>query len=302
MALRPALAATVLLLGAALAACGGGGGNRVATEGADTSTTTTAGAPGDDGAGSGSGVAAGEDSGTPGGAGGGQDGGTGTGGAEPQSPPPPAPQASGAAQPMAPGTYTYDTDGQATTEGALGNQTEELPSETTLVVEAADGGRQKSVRDTRDAEGEGGTTTTILQYRDDGVYLEYVKLETRVNGVPITYEFVPSNPQLIAPTGAGVGYHTEFTMTSTNNRLTVATTIDVTGEETLTVGGKSVETLKVRTHTTFEGDARGEATFNDNVDPARYLIVREDHVLDATTAFGDTHSEQVSTLRSLDPA
>lgn len=279
----------------ALAACGGGGNDQGSQEGTSTtaqaSTTTTADGQGDgDGASAGPGASTTAASGTPTTAPGGASGGS--------SAPPSAP---GAAQPTKAGTYTYDTDGETTQTGGLGG-TEQLPERTTLKVDPPQGNRQTSVRDMRDEDGEGGTTTTVLQYRDDGVYLESLKTRNRVSGITVTYEFRPDPPQLLAPTGAGVGHHTEFSMTSTNGGLTAHVTIDVLAQETLTIGGAATETFKVRTHTVLEGDVEGEIRSHDNIDATRYLTVREDSVSDVETAFGNFHTEQISVLRSLNPA
>lgn len=290
---RTFAALAALTLG--VAACGGGEGGKVATRYTTSTSSTVTTAPG----GGGGTVDAGRSSDGGGDAAGGQ-GSSGGPTAGTQSPPPPAPTAPDAARPMKPGTYEYDTVGQVTQSGPLGG-TDQLPPLTTLKADPPDGGRQQSVRDMRDADGNGGFTTTILQYRDDGVYLESAKSQNRVSGVTITYEFRPDPPQLIAPTGAGVGYHTAFAITSTNGGIRTDTTLDVLAEETLTVGGTSLRTFKVRTHTVLSGDAEGDVTSNDNVDPEHYLVVREDSVSDVKSAFGDFHTEQVSTLRSLDP-
>lgn len=277
-----------------LTACGGGGDgpDDAATRGSTTTTTSTAttptsgtGAPDPD-----AGAASGD------GGGGGQAAATPTTLVEA----PPAPKAAGAARPAAPGTYEYDTDGRTTRTGAVGG-TEELPSRTTLKVDPADGGRQRSARDMRDAEGNGNVTTTVLQYRDDGVFLESLTTQTTVSGATFTYDFRPDPAPLVAPTGVGVGYHTEFTVTSTNGGLQATVAIDVLDEETVTIGGTAVETVKARLHTEFEGDAEGESTSDVNVDAARYLVVREHAVSDLRSALGNFHTEQTSVLRSLDP-
>ena len=287
----------IALIGASLAlvlaACGGSADpDRVSSEGTTSSSTTTT-------------VATATEGGTEGGSGGAS--GSAGAGASPTTVAASnqgggtAPSAAGAAQPSRAGTYTYDTDGESTTTGGLGG-TETLPTRTTLKVDPASGNRQTSVRDMRAADGDGSVATSTLQYRDDGVYLEHLKIQARTSGVTITYEFRPSPAQLLTPTGAGVGYHTEFTLTSTNGGLTTTTTVDVLKEETLNIGGVSVRTFLVKTATEVSGDASGTTVSNDNISPERSLTVREDSVSDLQTPFGKTHTEQVSVLRSLDPS
>lgn len=223
--------------------------------------------------------------------------GDGTGAATPAPAPP---TSSDAFQPAAPGLYAYDTDGTSETSGPLGG-TSDLPEETTLTVEAPDGGRQRAVRDLRDAAGEGTVTTTDVLYQDDGVYLEYLKIAGTNSGITVTFEFVFDPPQIIIPTGAEVGYHNQFSTTSVNGGITADVEVDITGEETLTIGGVAVDTFVLVTHTTFDGDIEGEATLTDNVDPERSLRVREDLVSDTRLGGTETHTESVSTLRSLEP-
>lgn len=286
------------------AACGGGGGgDEVASQGTSSSTSTTSSTTttptaddsgGSDAPGGGGGEAG---SGGGGGGGGGESGGTSGGsGGEDGS----APNAPEAAQPAAPGTYEYDTDGQTETGGTLGG-TEELPELTTLEVQPADGARQRSVRDMRDDNGDGTVTTTDLLYRDDGVYVEYLKITARDSGVTLTFEFILDPPELVAPTNPSPGFHTEFSTESTNGGIRADVTIDITDRETVTIGGTSVDTVVLVTHIEFEGDIDGESTSTDNIDTDRSLRVREDSVSDIRFGPTTSHTEYVATLRSLSP-
>lgn len=301
MNIRNRIRAASLLVVMALvaAACGGGGGDdEVVGQGtsssSSTSSSTTTTSTADD---SGSaGAPAERDGGEAGGSGGESDGNSSgsSGGGES------APRSPEAAQPAAPGTYEYDTDGQTETSGALGG-TEELPELTTLEVQPADGARQRSVRDMRDENGDGTVTTTDLLFRDDGVYVEYLKITARDSGVTFTFEFVLDPPELVAPTNPSPGFHTEFSTESTNGGIRADVTIDITDRETVTIGGTSVDTLVLVTHIEFEGDIDGESTSTDNIDPERSLRVREDSVSDIRFGPTTAHTEYVATLRSLSP-
>lgn len=293
------LLAIVLCLALGAGACGND--SRVSTRDDDATSTTAAGG---DAGGDADSVDAGDDPASGDGTSDAADGaGADTAGDDGGSlgDPPPAPTAPAAAQPTRPGTYRYDVQGTVTQSGPLGG-TDPLPSPAVLTVDPPDGGRQRTVLDARDDDGEGSVTTTVLQYRDDGVYLESLKLQTRVSGVTITYEFRPEPPPLVAPTGAGVGFHTQFTLTSTNGGLRTTTTLDVVDREMVTIGGASIDTFKVRTHTVVEGDADGESTSTTNFDRGNYLSVRDHTVSDLDTQFGRFQSEATSTLRSADPS
>lgn len=227
-------------------------------------------------------------SGAPGGSGSGSAGGEST---EPASDP-------AAPQPVAAGLYEYDTDGRS--EGPSGSR--ELPELTTLEAQTPEGARQRSVRDMRDENGEGTVTTIDVLHRDDGVHIEYLKIvDSSSTFGTVTFEFEFDPPELVLPTDPQVGFHTEFSTRSKDGSLDVDVTIDITGEETLTIGGTSVDTLTTETVIVFSGSFDGKATWNDNVDPERFLIVREDRVSDVEVGVSEFHSEYVATLRSLSP-
>ena len=312
MTTKRILAAVSIATALALPACGGGSdeadqvSSRATTtstagDGATTTTAASGEAPSEGGAaagGSGSGSAGGQTSA------GGTDPGTGGGGSTPSgssSGGGGTPAAASAPAPAKAGTYRYDTDGSTTTSGAV-NQTRELPSVTTLKIEAADGTRQRSVRDMRDDEGDGTVTTTVLQYRADGVYLESLKIQATTAGFTVTYDFRPSPAKLVAPAGTEVGDHLEFSMESTDGSIQADVAVDVQARETLTIGGQSVDTFKVRTHTTFEGDVEGESTSTSNMSPTHSLTVREHSVSDARLGITESHTEYTATLQSLNPS
>lgn len=300
-ALTLALCLTTLAAFSLGAGCGGDD-DKISTQGPGSTTTRPGGsAEGRDDSESVE-AAGGEsaDGGATGGSGTAPSAGSGGAGSS-EEPPPPGPGSAEPARPRAPGVYVYDAEGTMSQSGPLGG-TSPVPTPQELTVDASDGARQRSTLDGRDSEGDGSITTTVLQYRNDGVYLESLKLQTRVGTMTITYEFVPSSPQLIAPTGVGPGYHTEFSMTSTNGGLKTTTTIDVLNEESVTIGGSGLRTLEVRTHTRVEGDAEGETTSTANFDPSNYLTLVDHTVSDLDTSFGNVKSDSTSTLRSTQPS
>lgn len=286
-----ALLAAVALLAAA---CGGGGSeDQVSSEGTSStssSTTTTTAAPDDTGTTAPAGGAGGSGGSSSGGSGG-SGGSAGGGDAEPP------PSDSGAPQPIAAGVYEYDTDGES--QGPSG--TEPMPEVTTLEAESPDGARQRTIRDLRDDSGEGSVNTVDVLYRDDGVYFEYLEIVTSSGFGTFTFEFEFDPPELVFPADGAVGFHTEFSARSNDGSIEADITIDITGEETITIGGASVDTVTTHTEVVFSGSFEGESTWNDNVDPERFLIVREDRVSDAEFGVSRFHNEYVATLQSLSP-
>jgi len=175
-----------------------------------------------------------------------------------------------------------------------------MPSETTLTADPQSGAHQRSVRDLRDAQGNGSVTETWLEFRDGDVYLDRVRSTTTYGPVTDVRDFRPSRPELVGKAGAGPGFHTEFTMTSSGSSAHVS--IDVVREERVTVGGRSVDTLLVRTDTTFSGDLSGESTSDTWYTLDRLLPVKERVVIDAQTSSGSFHSEYRAELKQLAPA
>lgn len=216
---------------------------------------------------------------------------------EPTSPP--ARTAAGVARPVGPGVYDYDTEGSTTRSGVT-REDEPLPAVTTLRIEPADGASQVSTRDLRDANGRGSATTTTLQYRDDGVYLEGVRVEGSEFGLSFAFEFRPDPPQLLFPTGVAIGHHTVFALTSTNGGIKGDVTVDITGEQTLAIEDVALPTLQVRTRTKFSGDVNGESTSTSNLAWERSLTVHESVVTEAEFGTARVRTSYVATLRSLE--
>ena len=199
--------------------------------------------------------------------------------------------------PAAPGTYYYATSGRSTLAGS----TTVFPDVTTLVVDRAQGSRQRLVRDLRDPTGNGLSSEFTLDYRSEGVFLLSLRLTVVFAGITETRELRPAAPVLILPTGARPGAHAEADL---GGAIPARLVVDVVGEERVTVAGRPVDTLVVRTTVTLgPGDVTGRQQLTLNVDRGTRLWVRERSVSDASAAGGlfTLHSEYSATLRSLNP-
>ena len=205
--------------------------------------------------------------------------------------------APGSIQPREPGTYRYNTTGSTTYGGGF---TQQMPSQTTLTVDPSTGEQQRSARDLRDSQGNGSLTETWLQFKDGDVYLARVRTTTTYGPVTDGRDFRPSHPELVGKAGAGPGFHTAFTMSSSGSSAHVA--IDVLREERVTIGGRSVDTYLVRTTTTFSGDLSGKNTSDTWYTLDRLFPVKEHVVLDAQSSSGSIHSEYRAQLTSLAPS
>jgi hypothetical protein len=158
-----------------------------------------------------------------------------------------------AAVPIPTGTHSYDTDGSQTVSG----NTSRMPKTTTLTARAAREGEQTQIRDLRDSDGNGTVVETRLLYRDEGVYITYVKITASFpGGFTDVRELQPAKPELIAPTGAEPGAKTSFLMSGSGTRADV----DVAAKrfQDVTIGGTTVRTLVVDTKIVFSGAIEGQ--------------------------------------------
>jgi hypothetical protein len=166
---------------------------------------------------------------------------------------------------------------------------------TTLTAYRPQGVRQRSVRDLRDSNGNGGVIETILEFRDDGVYLDSLKITTTNGPISDVRELRPAKPVKVARTGAQVGDHVQFTMSGSNTEARV--TIDIVRRQRLAVGSRSIDTVLVRSVTRFSGELQGESTSDTWYDPRHLLPVKEHVVTDARVGPNSVHTEYRAELQ-----
>ncbi len=199
--------------------------------------------------------------------------------------------------PATAGSYRYDTVGASAFVGT----TMPFPAVTTLVVDPPSGTRQRSVRDLRDAAGNGPATEFTLDYRPDGVYLVGIRLTTGYSGTTDSRDLRPAAPLLLLATGARPGAHLDADLTGTSSAKLA---VDVLREERLTIGGTAVDTLVMRATVTLPpGDVTGRQELTVNIDRGSRLWVKEHSVSDASALGGlfTAHSEYTATLQRLTP-
>jgi hypothetical protein len=199
--------------------------------------------------------------------------------------------------PAASGTYYYDTTGRSTFAGS----TIPFPEVTTLLVDPPSGTRQRLFRNLRDAAGNGLSSEFVLDYRPEGVFLVSVRLTVVFSGITENRDLRPSSPALILATGARPGAHAEADL---GGAIAAKLVVDVVGEERVTVAGRPVDTLVVRTTITLAPtDITGRQQLTLNIDRGTGLWVRERSVTDASAAGGlfTLHSEYSTTIQSLSP-
>ncbi|MGH2729038.1 MAG: hypothetical protein ACRDJI_00350 [Actinomycetota bacterium] len=157
------------------------------------------------------------------------------------------------AGPIPRGTHTYATDGSTTVSG----NRRAMPETTTLTAEVPRGVEQTQIRDLRDSDGNGTVVETRLQYREEGVFITYVKITaTFPGGLTDVRELKPRRPELIAPTGARPGSSASFSMEGSGTRADV--NIKALRFEKITIGGSTVNALVVDSKIVFSGALEGE--------------------------------------------
>ena len=197
---------------------------------------------------------------------------------------PPATPAPGpvALTPPAPGTYRYATSGQTTVTGApIPIPPIPYPPLTTNAVDPAAGTRQHMRRNLVDGAGNGSTVDYIFDYRADGIYLESLKFTFMFSGQSNVQDLTPPTPLLFLAAGAGPGASRTLNVPVGTGSARVV--VDVTGTERVTIGGRGIDTLVVRSVATLPpGDITGTQTLTVNLDPASRLWLKESGVGDGT--------------------
>lgn len=202
--------------------------------------------------------------------------------------------------PARPGTYRYDTTGVST----FALTSLPYPAVSTLSVGAPSGTRQRWTRDLRDAGGSGPMSEFALDFRPDGVYLDSLTLTNSFQGMVNVQNLRSGAPPLLVPAGAGPEAHSEFDLQGDGGGV-AHVTVDVTGQEAVTVGGEAVDTLVVRTVIMLPpGQVSGQIELTGWFAPSARIWAKEHFVADASAAGGlfTFHSGYDATARSLSPS
>lgn len=202
-----------------------------------------------------------------------------------------------APSPVDAGTYEYDTDGQIQLSGG---SPRDMPETTTLTASAPSGEEQRTVRDLRDDDGTGQVTETVLHYRDDGVYLSYVKVTFNFpGGITDVREFSASPPELVAAAGAEPGDKLSFTMRGSGT--TARVTVEALRTEVVEVDGERIDSIVVETVFAFSGAVEGRQESTSWFDPGRLLALREEVQGRVQNGPIEAETEYTSQLTSLSP-
>jgi hypothetical protein len=197
------------------------------------------------------------------------------------------------------GTYHYDTSGGAAGEMLGIRRSWQYDPHSTLVVEPRSGGKQRSVRDVSDSNGNGLVTEHFVEFTPDGVRLHAMHITTTFDAVTDQRQLQPDTVTIIQPTGQEPGDTTTFTMRGTGTVAEV--TVDALRSEPMEVGSRTVTALLVRTDMTFTGEVEGRSVFETWYLPEHQLILAEQVVTDVQAGSDRLRSEFTAQLTDLEP-
>lgn len=236
------------------------------------------------------------------------------------SSPPPAPQAKGealapnAVKPSDHGLYSLNPSGVrkfgTTTNPCFPDSHPE--GQWSLRISAASGNRQQSDGQQNYDDDSKISTTTVLEFRPDGVYLIYTRqIQTiPVFPEPFVTEFEPSPPVLVFPANPKLGQQWTFTLKSKDGRVTVdaTNTIEAIDEPVTLADGATIKAIRVKGDAHVTGTSPlGDLDIRENsttwVSIEHRLITKS--VVDSTGTVGTcrvdgTHIETL--LRSTNPS
>jgi hypothetical protein len=160
--------------------------------------------------------------------------------------PAPAP-APGVTGPARPGIYEFDETGLIKTVGCLVTN-QRPPSPTRLNVGALTGNRQQFDRDQRGPDGSGSSTSSLREYRDDGLYVVSLHQVQMVLQNSIVADFAPSPPVLVVPARPDPGQAWGFVLTSTDGKIRIDTAnrVEETNEPITLGQGTAVRAVRIR--------------------------------------------------------
>jgi hypothetical protein len=208
----------------------------------------------------------------------GDTGGRGDGGTAPADTAPPGTTPAARIMPT-PGTYT-------TNDSGTGIDGKPVPPQSTYTIE--------QVNDTD--QHQGGQFDVVLRYAPESASLVSLKIAAA------NKSFEPAQPLLFVPFPGDRPDPWSWSVTSTDGKTTLNTTAQITGTETIDVGGQAVPTFIVDSTITITGDLQGTVHLTAWVSNDYRLPVKQHTVVNASYLTIMVHSDTTSVLASLAPS
>ena len=162
-------------------------------------------------------------------------------------------------------------------------------------------------RNLQDGAGNGSIVDYIFDFRPDGIYLESLRFTITFSGQTNVQDLTPPAPLLFLATGAGPGASRTLSIPVGGGVGSAEVVVSVPGTEAVTIGGKAIDTLVVRSVAKLPpGDITGTQTLTVNLDPGTRLWLKENGVGDGTAVVAGIGTLRVqtnysATLQSLTP-
>jgi len=192
-----------------------------------------------------------------------------------------------------PGTYTYKASGTSTS--GTPPTTKQQSGSSTLKVDPATGTDQHSTETSDQA----GTSESTYRFASNGVLIVDLKMSGQANA-----EFKPDPPVLGLPHPWTNGQQWSWDMKSTDGNTTIHGDFKITGTESVTVGGTSVDCVKfdytLNVKTSFQGAPVTVTITGTRWQSEKYSLLIKDHSVTDAGAFGKF--DFTKTLDSVNPS
>jgi hypothetical protein len=192
------------------------------------------------------------------------------------------------------GVYQYSVDGRETIDGGPLSVGRDLPSLSPRIVRHTEDGFDIEWRLSGDHVESWG-----YRLEDDGAHALFERSTLSVAGISATTQNEWSPPPLRLPADPEVGMTWTEEASSGDQRITVAS--EISGQETVDVGGTPVQVVLIASTIDYSGDVEGRIEDTSYYDPETGLEIR--HISNASLDDGSSKvtTRWDATLRSLDP-
>ena len=190
-----------------------------------------------------------------------------------------------------PGSYTYDVSGTAT-QPFGGNQN--VSGTSTQAVDPPQGSRQHSKTD-----GQNGSQDLTLDVRKDGLHV----LDIAIASQGFNEDFKPVGDALYFSADYRVGRKWSWEAKSTDGKYTLDVTTTISGNDTVTVGGKSLKAVVADSTLHITGAAFDLTVQQRDWVSTTYALVLKEHSVTHGTAYGANITSDITRkLRSTTPS
>jgi len=189
------------------------------------------------------------------------------------------------------GTYTYDVSGTA--KQPIGGD-QSISGTETYAVDQPSGSNQHSK-----TSGKQGSQDQTLSVRNTGLYV----VDIHITQQGFDEDFRPSGTALYFPASYHTGSQWSWQAKSTDGKYTISVTSKVSGNSTVTVGGKAQKALVLDSTLRITGSGFNITGSQRDWVSTTYALILKEHNVTHGTAYGASFSSDVSRqLKSTTPS